>query len=210
MSFIQMGYMGGPRAEAAMQRRAENTLNYAEKWAPVFGAPLSWLMALAEMESSHIPTKVNMAARHKGGAWGLLQQMADEVPYKLKVIKRFYGRRGKPHAARVQQTLRKWKGNPKALLDPDLNVMLAAWQLGRLNRVFDGNFANAFAAYHQGEYAVKRRLKQGLPSVDPRKQPKGYAYVNEAAHARMKYIPMLIARLEERLATQWTPYLAMD
>lgn len=207
MSFIELGYMGG-RAEAAMKKRAERTLSYAEKWAPVFNVPLSWIMALAEMESSHIPTKVNMTARHKGGAWGLLQQMADEVPYKLKVIRRFYGRRGDKYAKRVRRTLRKWKGNPKALLDPNLNVMLAAWQLGRLNRVFGGDFAKAFAAYHQGEFAVKRRLRKGHPAVDSSKQPKGYAYVKEAAHARMRYVPMLIARLEERLAQQWQPYYA--
>lgn len=207
MSFIELGYMGATRSEAAMRRRADKTLEYAEKWAPVFGAPVSWLMALAEMESSHIPTKINMAAKHKGGAWGLLQQMRDEVPYKLKVIRRFYARRSDPYRARVLKAMSKWKGNPKALLDPDLNVMLAAWQLGRLNRVFNGNFANAFAAYHQGEYAVKRRLARGLPAVDPRKQPKGHAYVHEAAEARARYIPMIITRLEERLAQQ--PYYAL-
>lgn len=212
MSFIEIGgdackcsNLGATPAERAMMDRSKLTMKYADKWAPVFGAPTSWLLTLAELESSHNPKKVNMAAHTKGGAWGLLQQMADEVPYKLQVIRRFYGRKGQPHAAEIRKTAAKWKGRPQALLDPDFNMMLAAWQLGRLARVFSGNMDNAFAAYHQGEFAVKRRLARGLPAVSQKAQPKGYAYVQEAKDTRNKYMPILLARLEQQLPIR-TPY----
>lgn len=179
--------------------RVARTLYFAEKWAPVFGAPLSWLLAIAEKESSHDPSKINMRAIQKGGAWGLMQQMADEVPYKLDVIRRFYGQPSKPHWKKVRATMSKWRGRPRNLLDPDLNMMLAAWQIGRLSRVFEGDFQNAIAAYHQGESAVKSRIEKGLDPVSPNMQPKGYAYVAEVSDLRQKYIPLLIERLERRL-----------
>ncbi len=75
---------------------------------------------------------------------------------------------------------------PDNLLDPDLNLILAAWQLGQLTKEF-GDFPTVAAAYHQGAGAVRARLAGGEPAVG-KKQPKGVAYVVMAMNARKKYL----------------------
>lgn len=179
-----------------LKKHPEVTVEYGSKWGPVFDVPLAWLLTIAHLESSHNPRKINMAAHRKGGAWGLMQQMADEAPYKVKLIRKFYGRPGPRisarDAAKVRRTVRKWRGDPKNLLNPDLNMMLAAWQLGRMRRIFK-DFPTVIAAYHQGEAAVKRRLQKGRPAISPRLQPKGYAYVQRAIAARDGYRPLLVS-----------------
>lgn len=174
MKFIEFGYdtdIGG-------RPRRDLTTKYGKKWTQIFNVPFDWLYTIVEMESGHDPNGVNMSPEVKlrGGAWGLAAQMADEVPYKLDILRRFYA---KDHPE-VKVTLRKWKRNPEVLLDPDFNLMLSAWQLGRLRRVFGDDFATVAAAYHQGENAVKRRLALNLPAVSPKIQPTGYAYVQKA------------------------------
>ncbi len=156
----------------------------AKKWAPVFQVPVSTVMSFVDIESSHDPKKVNMARFDKGGAWGLGQQMLDEADEKVHRIKHAYGKQ----FPQVNVTSKKWRGDPANLLDPDLNMMLSAWQLGRLNKEFGGDFRLVAAAYHQGEYAVKRRLSQGLPAVG-KAQPQGLQYVSMAEEARKKYEP---------------------
>lgn len=145
------------------------TLAYARKWGPVFGAPISYLLTLAHIESGHNPRSVNMEVVRKGGAWGLGQQMADEVEGKLQRILATHG-----DDAMVRETVSKWDGNPETLLDPDFNIMLTAWQVGRARRRF-GNFGDTAAAYHQGETGRARQIATGrsLP-------PKGAAYVKRA------------------------------
>jgi len=155
------------------------TRKYAQKWGPVFAVPPVWLRTVAFIESSHNPDKVNMARFDKGGAWGLMQQMADEIDYKIKQIKKT--RAGK--TLKVKLTLQKWHGDPQDLLDPDLNMLLAAWQIGRLKARFK-KFDTVIAAYHQGEYAVRRRIQQGQPVLSPTSHPKGYDYVQRAIVAR--------------------------
>lgn len=181
------------------------TIKYASKWGPIFGVPIGWLVTLAQLESSHDPKKVNLAVAEKGGAWGLMQQMADEAEYKINILKKFYTRphpstkgNWRPSAdniAAVKAALKKWRGRPQDLLDPDLNTMLAAWQLGRLKRIFGEDLATVAAAYHQGENAVKDRIEKGQPPVDPKKQPAGYEYVSRALateeNTEAKYGPLL-------------------
>lgn len=166
------------------------TLALARKYAPIFDVPVATMLAIAEIESEHDPNRINMAARAKGGAWGIGQQMADEADYKVKLIKQHYGK----SFPQILPVLAKWRGNPKNLLDPDLGGLLMAWQLGRLHRVF-GDFPTVAAAYHQGEFAVKNRLSAGRPAVSQR-QPQGLEYVNKAEVARDKFRPMLLAFAE--------------
>lgn len=163
------------------------TLALARKYAPIFDTPIATILAIAEIESAHDPTKVNMARSEKGGAWGLGQQMADEAQYKVDLIRRHYAK----NFPQLRPVLARWKGRPQDLLDPELGMVLMAWQLGRLHRIF-GDLPTVAAAYHQGENAVKRRLDAGQPAVSAM-QPKGLAYVTEAQNAASKYLPTQLA-----------------
>lgn len=165
----------------------EATIVAAKKWTDVFGTPMPTIMSIVDIESAHNPTKVNMARADKGGAWGLGQQMLDEAPEK---IARIVGQYGKIFPE-VKATARKWKGKAENLLDPDLNLMLTAWQLGRLHQQF-GEFQTVAAAYHQGAGAVRQRLAAGKPAVS-RIQPLGMAYVAMANQAKAKYQPLIYA-----------------
>lgn len=201
--------IGAARARKPRRDPALFTFKYASRWGPVFGTPIGWLLTLAQLESSHDPRKVNMAVAEKGGAWGLMQQMADEAVYKTDVIRKFYTRvhpstkdnwdPSPANIALVKKTLAKWRGRPSDLLDPDLNMMLASWQLGRLRRIFGDDLAAVAAAYHQGETAVQKRLDQGKPPVDPRLQPKGYEYVNRALNTEATYKPLLVSYARQSL-----------
>lgn len=177
------------------------TAAYARKWGDAFEVPPDWLLTIAEIESSHNPKKINMAVASKGGAWGLMQQMYDEAPYKVAILKRFYS---KPHPSTennwrntpedmlaIRRTLSKWHGRAQDLLDPDLNMLLATWQVARLRRIFGNDFETVIAAYHQGESAVRERLERGRPAVNPYYQPKGYQYVARASQALPGYGMML-------------------
>lgn len=169
------------------------------KWGHIFLVPTSWLATVSYIESGHNPNKVNMspAAARKGGAWGLLQQMADEADYKTDLIKRFYSKPNKTsdafwaasprNRAAVRAALAQWKGRPSDLRNLDLNVMLGAWQVSRLIRVFGEDFSVVMAAYHQGENAVKARMAAGEMPVDPKAQPAGYEYVAKALATRPQY-----------------------
>lgn len=135
----------------------------------------------------HDPNKVNMARADKGGAWGFGQQMADEAPYKLTVIWKQY-RRQHPELKRI---LDRYDGTSGALLDPELNIILTAWQLGLLHSELP-DFATVAAAYQQGLGAVKNRLDAGRPAVSP-KQPQGVIYVERAVFAHDQFAPLMLA-----------------
>lgn len=165
----------------------EATIVAAKKWTGMFGTPMDTIMSIVDIESAHNPKKVNMARLEKGGAWGLGQQMLDEAPEKIARIVGQYGR----VFPQVRVTAKKFHGKPEDLLDPDLNLMLTAWQLGQLHAKF-GDFPTVAAAYHQGAGAVHRRLVSGKPAVS-RAQPLGLAYVSMAKAARAKYVPLIYA-----------------
>jgi soluble lytic murein transglycosylase-like protein len=153
----------------------------ATKWGKLFNVPASWLMTIADMESTHDPSKVNPAVVSKGGAWGLYQQMFNEVPYKMGIIVKFYGK-----DPEIKKTAKKWRGSGQDLLDPDLNAMITAWQLSRLRKIFGDNPTVIAAAYHQGENAVRRRVEAGKPPVGP-EQPAGQVYVAKMMSTLPKY-----------------------
>jgi soluble lytic murein transglycosylase-like protein len=160
------------------------TLKLARQYSPIFAVPVSTLMAIADIESSHDPSKVNMDVAAKGGAWGLMQQMLDEAPWKIQMIN---GHEGKLLSS-IKKVTKRFDGTGKSLLDPELSMVLGAWQLGQLTRAF-GDFNLVAAAYHQGKHAVEKRLAEGKPAVS-KKQPKGLAYVAMANAAREKYLPI--------------------
>jgi hypothetical protein len=182
----ESAYVSGPPPRTP-RWSPEATLIAARKWNDVFGTPMGTIMSIVDIESAHNPIKVNMARAEKGGAWGLGQQMLDEAPEKIARIVARYGR----IFPQVRATAKKWKGKPENLLDPDLNLMLTAWQLGKLHATF-GDFPTVAAAYHQGSGAVLHRLATGKPAVS-RAQPLGLAYVSMAKAAREKYAPLIYA-----------------
>lgn len=192
MSTYIVGYAGNIYTVGATRRKSKtdpvmSTIRYANRWARYFNVPISWIVTLAHLESSHNPKKVNMAAAQKGGAWGLMQQMADEAPYKIAAIRRTF----RAHKPIMDLIRKKWRGRPQDLLDPDLSVILASWQLGRLRKEFGDDFATVAAAYHQGAGAVRKRIEEGRPPVNPRQQPKGYQYVQRALTTEESYEPVL-------------------
>lgn len=163
----------------------DKTLALVKKWSPIFGVPPETIMSIVAIESEHDPNKVNPAREDKGGAWGLGQQMLDEADEKIHKIRATFG---KQHPE-IKVTAKRWRGDPSNLLDPDLNLMITAWQLGQLHKAFGGDFATVAAAYHQGQHAVQSRLAKGLPAVS-KSQPKGMQYVAMAEAAHKKYEPV--------------------
>jgi hypothetical protein len=175
--------------------RPDLTFDLACKWGPLFDAPVDTIMAVVATESEHNPAKINLLRSEKGGAWGLGQQMADETDYKIKILRRRYLHEASP-ALNLQRVIARWKGSPQDLLDPELNMVLTAWQIGRLHRVFDGDFETVVAAYHQGEPAIKLRLQAGKPAIGKR-QPRGMLYVSVVLSARARYLDTSLPRFEK-------------
>lgn len=155
------------------------TLKYARKWGPIFGAPTKYILTLAHIESGHVPDLTGPPVERKDGtitnAYGLVQQMADEVADKVRRLKTEYG-----HNPQVKEALKKWEGDPALLFDPDFNVMISAWQIGQLVKEFGEDFNLVAAGYHQGQGGIRRRLEKGLPAVDPKLQKKGSIYLDRA------------------------------
>ena len=97
--------------------------------------PAHFLYAIARQESAFNPRAVSSA-----GARGLMQLM--------------------PGTARlVADRLRVARPSRDALLNPDVNVRLAAHHIARLMRRYDGNRALVAAAYNAGERRVAQWLK---------------------------------------------------
>jgi hypothetical protein len=170
--------------------RTPLVMRLSRKWGPVFGAPVGSLMAITWIESMHDPVKINMARADKGGAWGLGQQMADEAEYKLGVIWRQYKRRH----PELKHIINRYDGTAQSLLDPELNMVLTAWQLGLLTDKL-GDFATVAAAYQQGLGAVRSRLDAGKPAVSPRHQ-EGLLYVERAVAAQDQFAPLILASMQ--------------
>ena len=69
-----------------------------------------------------------------------------------------------PTAQDIARTLKISRVTQDSLLDPDLNLRLGSWYLGMLLKRFEGNKAEALAAYNAGAAVVKqwRALKSDL------------------------------------------------
>ena len=99
-------------------------------------------------------------AKNESGATGALQiklSRAKDLVTWLNLSK------WKTHQ-KVQEILsRFWHGVRDDLLNLDLNVMLAAFELHHLKRRFGNNHRIVLAAYNQGEGCIARCLERGLP-----------------------------------------------
>jgi soluble lytic murein transglycosylase-like protein len=168
---MTMGYKETPKSALARQ--------LAQKWGPVFGAPVDVLMVLAKIESGFRPGLTNLSPRAlaRGGAWGLVQQTLETAKgHAVALVK---------HSnTQVRTTLAtKWHGNGSDLLDPDLNMMMAAYQVGKLAKEFGADLPLIAAGYHQGAGKVRamQKAKKPIPAELP---PKGKQYVSMALAAQ--------------------------
>jgi soluble lytic murein transglycosylase-like protein len=145
----------------------------AEKWAPVFGVPSSWLISQAYVESKNMPL-----AQNPSGATGVLQiRFATAKDLVARIAKSKW-----KNDSRVQKTLAAlWHGLRENLLNPDLNVMLAAFYLWHLRSRFGNNHELVAAAYNLGEGKVAKALRNGLPIP-----LKGQTYVARVIQAKRR------------------------
>ena len=127
----------------------------AVKWAKIFEVPPSWLIPLGYVESKNQP-----AAQNKSGATGALQIKLARARDLVTWMNRS---KWKAHQE-VQAILSMfWHGLRNDLLNLDLNIMLAAFELHHLRRRFGNDREIVHAAYNQGEGRISRCLARGLP-----------------------------------------------
>ena len=127
----------------------------AVRWAKVFEVPASWLISLGYVESRNQPM-----AKNESGATGALQiKLA-----RARDLVTWIGRSKWKVHREVQEILsRFWGGMRDDLLNLDLNIMLAAFELHHLMRRFGRDHQVVSAAYNQGEGRIARCLERGLP-----------------------------------------------
>ena len=145
-------------AEERYERGTEYPGSVREKsirWAKVFGIPAAWPISQAYAESRNRPT-----VKNRSGATGVMQIKLSRA--KDLVI---WLRRSKWKTDRmVQEVLgRAWHGLRDDLLDMDLNIMLACFDLHHLSRRFGHDHRVVAAAYNQGEGRIRRCISAGIP-----------------------------------------------
>ena len=130
----------------------------AVKWAKVFEVPSSWLIPLGYVESKYQPL-----AKNPSGATGAAQI---KLARARDLVAWLSQSKWKTHQ-KVQEILAMfWHGLRNDLLNLDLNVMLAAFELHHLRRRFGNDREIVHAAYNQGEGRIARCLEEGLPLPD--------------------------------------------
>ena len=131
----------------------ESVRDKAIKWSKMFEIPSSWLIPLGYVESKNQPL-----AKNPSGATGALQIKLARARDLVTWLNRSKWR---THQA-VQAILAMfWHGMRNDLLNLDLNVMLAAFELHHLRRRFGHDHQLVMAAYNQGEGCITRCLRQG-------------------------------------------------
>lgn len=138
----------------------------AQRWSAIFGhVPEGLVLTIMGIESSFHPDTENHTERAEkgGGAWGIMQVLqttaADLIP---KMQKRAYVGTVVPL---VMQTIRKWDGTGKSLLDPELGTAVGAYYLDRLWQEFH-DFNLVVAAYQSGPAKVRALVSQGFSGSD--------------------------------------------
>jgi soluble lytic murein transglycosylase-like protein len=187
VGLVPAAAFAAPRGKAVRggKRYPRSTLAWAERWSPIMSVPVSWIMAIAEIESGYDleMTDERPRAEKRGGAWGLMGLTLDTA----KDLVRRLGER-EPRLMKDPETrkaLRAWDGTGKSLHDGNLSVMLGSYYLGLARREFGDDFRLAAAVYHQGPRTVRTLLARGLP-IPERMPPIGRKYVLAAleAHGR--------------------------
>jgi soluble lytic murein transglycosylase-like protein len=153
----------------------------ASKWGRVFQVPKTWIKNLSYVETGWRPGLVNSF----GTAFGLMQMKIATVNDLIRVMGRFKA----AHSPEVGETISLWTGKGEDLLDPDLNVMFAAFYLKILSRSFGDLVEVIAAAYNQGQGAVGRALKEAKKtgrSFAEFLKPAGRAFISRTLDARQK------------------------
>lgn len=139
-----------------------------------YGVPQMVLWVIGTIESDRDPTLANTTdprADGRGGAWGLFQMT-------LATAKDLFNRHPDLKKAPAAAA---WDGTGRSLLDPRLNILLAAVYLSAQWKRF-GSMWPTIASYHQGAGPVQAVLARGgdlftdLP-------PKGREYLARARRA---------------------------
>lgn len=171
---------GGAARILAGPKQQGLALALAQKWGPVFGAPVPLIMTIMDIESSFRPGVKNTNARAMklGGAWGL---MAMTLSTAKSIAAQLRG-----HAnPLVVSTLSRWDGTGPGLLNPDINVMMGAHELGRDYAEFRDPYLTA-GAYHQGRGKIRELVKAGKP-IPASLPPFGRQYVTDAIRKFPRY-----------------------
>lgn len=131
------------------------------KWAAVFGAPPSLVMAILENESRFDPTATNLTSPgdvKRGGAWGLAQLTLQTA---LDLHK------GNP--ATAKQYWPTWDQTGKGLLDPNINLAIACFGIARNWTRYKGkrnNWVCAGLAWNVGAGAMDKKIVAAEKSGD--------------------------------------------
>ena len=150
----------------------------SKKWARIFEIPSSWIVSQAYVESRFHPL-----AENPSSATGVLQI---KIARAMDLVKWMQSSKWWAYDL-VRETLANhWHGLRSDLLNPDLNVMLAAFDLHHLSRRFGKDHDIVAAAYNQGEGAiarwkVERETNKALPLP-----PRAAVYVARVRSAKRK------------------------
>jgi soluble lytic murein transglycosylase-like protein len=128
----------------------------AGKWGKIFNIPVSWIRSQAFVESSNVPTALNK----KTGMYGVLQLKPSTAEWLVKTILKS----SLAASSAVRETLKLgWTGQPEALFNPDLNIMLAAYYMTLLRKKFGDDHSLVAAAYDMGPTKLAAHLDKGEP-----------------------------------------------
>lgn len=163
-SYVALGFLGltalaSQYGEFVTMIDTELAKRVSDKWGKVWGVPASWIVAIATVESGCDAGRTNLKSPGdvaRGGAWGLMQQTLVTAMDNVRQIKAS----SMSSNSDVLSELAKFDGTGRSLLDPDLNVMLGAFQLSRLQTRFS-NFAEVSGAYNRGAGGMARYLANG-------------------------------------------------
>ena len=128
----------------------------AGKWSQIFGTPVSWLRSQAYAESKNILAAVNPYT----GAAGVLQLLPTTARWLVDSLKKSPFK----DDIEVVATLKSdWNKHPGDLLNPDLNIMLAAYYMLVLRRKFGDDHDLVAAAYNIGPNKIAYYLRTRRP-----------------------------------------------
>lgn len=128
----------------------------AEKWGKVFNVPVAWIRSQAFVESRNVPTAYNK----KTGMYGVLQLQPTTAEWLVKTLLKS----SLAASNTIGETLKiGWTGQPEALFNPDLNVMLAAYYMTILRKKFGNDHSLVAAAYDMGPTKLAAHLDKGEP-----------------------------------------------